>query len=269
MIHVDLTTSHLLVLEGDLLNALCLSSASESRLSQVLISSGVEWCQCIDGIGPLRNAVFAYCGGQMKLWFNFLRLQELLVTLPECSTRFDLDFYPLAVSLESGLIDGLEMSQLRSLEGDPFQWKMLDRSMTFLPNVIGTLLKIDHLGEALVVAGSYAHLPYFSHILEVLLSKALEDEIDNQAGLLSRTWLLLEHYELLLPAIIVSCARKTEVDYWETLFKIAGSPKTLYNKCVIQNDLKTAAAYLIVLHTMDAQLDHKIVSGWTPCIEKS
>lgn len=196
----------------------------------------------------------------MKLWVNISKHLKLLADLPLASATFDLDFYPLTVSLESGLIDGLEISQSQSLDDHPGDWKMSDRSMTFLPKVLKTLVGNDHLGDALVVTSKYAHLRYFSHILEILLSEVLEEQCDKKSCLLKRTWLLLDNYESLLPDIVVSCARKADFTYWETLFEVAGDPRNLYKQCLERNDLKTAAAYLIILHTMDEQLDHKTVS---------
>ncbi len=51
---------------------------------------------------------------------------------------------------------------------------------------------------------------------------------------------------------MVNCARKTELTRWTYLFEHAGDPSELFDKCLEANDLRTAASYLLVLHSLES-----------------
>jgi hypothetical protein len=51
--------------------------------------------------------------------------------------------------------------------------------------------------------------------------------------------------------IILGCTRKTELSYWKLLFDVVGSPQDLFQRCIKLGKLKTAAGYLLVLHSLD------------------
>lgn len=50
---------------------------------------------------------------------------------------------------------------------------------------------------------------------------------------------------------VVQCARKTEIALWPYLFSVAGKPTQLFQKCLIANQLETAASYLIILQVIN------------------
>jgi RAB6A-GEF complex partner protein 1 len=106
----------------------------------------------------------------------------------------------------------------------------------------------------LTLATEYRHLNYFGHILERLLSRVLEYEEDSQdklqTNLLKNTSNLICQFPQMLDVILGS-TRKTEVKYWKRLFDIIGSPQELFEKCIHLGQLKTAAGYLLVLHTLE------------------
>lgn len=221
-----------------------------------LIAKGIEWHQGLDGIGPLKNAVFGFDGHQMKLWFNLLSYTSTDQELMRPSVTFDLEYYPLAISLDSGLIEGLTTTEVPATKLMPSSWSMDNTTTSFLPFVLVALLSKNLNGEAVIVASRYSHLSYFNHFLEILLNKALEDEQESRSGLLKNAWALIENYPQLLPKIVAGVARKSESAYWNSLFKVTGDPFSFYTVALDEGDLPTAGAFLIVLYTINPQLDH-------------
>lgn len=60
----------------------------------------------------------------------------------------------------------------------------------------------------------------------------------------------LDHFDESL-AVVVGCARKTEVARWAYLFDVVGKPRDLFEKCLAAEELKTAGSYLLVLHNLE------------------
>lgn len=255
---VDPMMTYILLLQGDVLSLLSLSSAVEGDTRRIGISHGVEWFQCLHGIGPLNHAIVACCGPQLKIWFNVLQSNVLIVdAFSDASITVDLDFYPIGLNITNGTIEGINAVQ-STITG---AWNLLDDSAGFIPQVLRRLLMGNRSGDALVVSSRYVQLPRFNHILETVLNEALEDEIDNKSGHLKRAWTFLENYPASLAQIVIGCARKSEAAYWTTLFEVTGPPEHYYQQCLARKDLKTAGAYLIVLHSLDEHLNHDTVCG--------
>lgn len=61
--------------------------------------------------------------------------------------------------------------------------------------------------------------------------------------------------------VIVSCARKTEIERWPMLFDLVGKPRYLFEKCLKDGKIRTAASYLLVLHNLEG-LEDADVSGF-------
>lgn len=129
-------------------------------------------------------------------------------------------------------------------------------------------------------ASHYQELVFFAHALEILLHTVVESEAGAEVSdehLTTRSGVVLpaaieflDHFDVALD-VVVGCARKTEMTYWKSLFSVAGSPKILFEvgpkharplrfpndgakTCLSSQRLKTAASYLLVLHSTE-QLD--------------
>ena len=133
----------------------------------------------------------------------------------------------------------------------------------------------------------YQHLVFFAHALEILLHSVVEEDASTghkepesnedtseDESVLSKTIEFLDHFDVSLD-VVVGCARKIEVTMWPRLFDVVGNPKSLFEvrnpkdtrcfsfskllalpsqTCLTTGRLKTAASYLLVLHTLE-QLD--------------
>lgn len=162
--------------------------------------------------------------------------------------------------MDKGIIIGVDYeTSTRSL---PFAlFKIQTGTHLFLPPFLRYHLTQHNLNQALIFASNYQNLIYFAHSLEILLHSVLEDEVDTGLRVLPTVIEFLDHFPEALD-VVVSCARKTEVERWEMLFDVVGQPRELFEKCLEQGKggkgLRTAASYLLVLHTLEELDDAKV-----------
>uniref|UniRef100_A0A3P9IZV7 Protein RIC1 homolog n=1 Tax=Oryzias latipes TaxID=8090 RepID=A0A3P9IZV7_ORYLA len=240
-------------------------------------SPPVVLAQCVENVWTtcrsnkkkrhLLEALWLSCGeAGMKVWLplfprdhrkphSFLSRRIML--------PFHINIYPLAVLFEDALVlgatnetvlyDGLQGSSepLEAL----FPYCTVERtSQIYLHHILRQLL-VRNLGEqALMLAQSCASLPYFPHVMELMVHVVLEEEATSREPipdpLLPTVAKFITEFPLFLQTI-VHCARKTEYALWNYLFAAVGNPKDLFEECLMAQDLDTAASYLIILQNME------------------
>jgi hypothetical protein len=178
----------------------------------------------LQGIGTLENSLWGYDGRGIKLWLDALTIEQAerleedsaqpkdqdddedeeedkpeYKTIEE-SVSLPLDFYPLCVLIEKGIIIGVEpeVSMRKSLDFAIF--RSTTNTQLFLQHVLRKYLEKQQIREAVVFSSFYTSLVYFSHALEILLHDVLEDEADllDEIGMSTSTsnGSMIEHQEM-------------------------------------------------------------------------
>lgn len=152
--------------------------------------------------------------------------------------------------MDKGIIIGVDYeTSTRSL---PFAlYKIQTSTHLFLPQFLRYHLDHSRMNTALTLSANYQTLVYFGHSLEILLHSVLEDAVDTaDTTTLQLVASFLDHFPESLD-VVVGCARKTEVEHWSVLFNVVGRPRELYERCLAAGELRTAASYLLVMHTQE------------------
>ena len=211
----------------------------------------------------LRDSLWYFDGNTYHVWSD---VQDVLACAPAelgrdlpPTVHVPIDFYPITAMVGKGVVSGLDADLVQRRDVNFSFFRHSARTQLFLP----PLLRY-HLGEynspaALHLSHSYEHLPYFAHALEVLLHTILDAEVDNppdppETALLPTAISFLSSFPAYLD-IVVNCTRKTELRSWRTLFAHLPPVVTLFEESLAQDKLKTAAGYLLVLHTFQQEAD--------------
>ncbi|CAK5265262.1 unnamed protein product [Mycena citricolor] len=244
------------------------SGDQEVKYDMQIFADRIEFCWIhLRGIDTLENSLWAYDGQGIRVWLNALAIeapqsQDQDNTVKE-SVNIPLDFYPLSVLMDKGIIIGAEY-EVATRSNLPFAiFRHATSSHLFLHHILLFHLHANQVNEAVSLASYYQKLVFFAHALEILLHTVVEsddhenDRAESEAhDVLLRTVVeFLDHFDAALD-VVVGCARKTEMTRWKRLFNIVGNPKLLFETCLESQQLKTAASYLLVLHNLE-QLDEK------------
>ena len=206
----------------------------------------------------LRDSLWYFDGKDVQCWMDVEDLIEAASTsndrdLP-LTVTVAVDFYPTSVVLKKGLVLGVDadLVQRRDVQFAYFRFSI--RTQLFLPPIFHRQLAYYDDSAASSLAQRYRSLPYFSHVLEILLHVVLDDEVDKppdpDKSLLPSVLSFLSSFPDYLD-ILVQCTRKTEVRSWQTLFRHLPPPQELFEQSLKKGMLKTAGGYLLVLHTFD------------------
>ncbi|TBU64752.1 RIC1-domain-containing protein [Dichomitus squalens] len=250
------------------------SEEGEVNYDMQILADRIEFCWIhLRGIGTLENSLWGYDGQGIRVWLNALAIEAVpppaedgTVVLDHVkeSVNIPLDFYPLSVLMDKGIIIGVEVEAATRMSLSFTIFRHVTSSHLFLHHILLSHLENSQGKEAVSFASHYQHLVYFAHALEILLHTVVEedagapenDSVDGPAktnGLLPTTIEFLDHFDDALD-VVVGCARKIEMTRWPRLFDIVGNPKILFESCLGSGRLKTAGSYLLVLHGLE-QLD--------------
>lgn len=237
--------------QGGAVAALNSSDACHGQMNETAV---------LDPLGhSLRDSLWYYDGDAYHVWSD---VQDVLVTAPAelgrdlpPTVRVPIDFAPITTMIAKGVVHGLdpELVQRRDLNFSFF--KLVSRTQLFLPKLLRYHLAEYNSPTALHLASAYQHLPYFPHALEILLHDVLDSEVDKppsppETALLPTVISFLSSFATYLD-IIVNCTRKTELRSWRTLFSYLPPVRQLFEESLASKKLKTAAGYLLVLHTFE------------------
>ncbi|XAO25876.1 hypothetical protein I312_104706 [Cryptococcus bacillisporus CA1280] len=247
----------------------------EVRYDMQILADRIEvyWTH-LQGVGTLENSLWGFDGLNMRIWLDALTIEATKVDLMsdayenvEESVKLRPDFYPLSILMDKGIIIGVDYeTSTRTL---PFPiHKTYTGTHLFLPQFLRYHLSSSppSLANALILAQHYQSLVYFAHSLEVLLHSVLEDEDlsksesnnddrdSKQDSVLAAVVIFLDYFPESLD-VIVRCARKTEIERWPMLFDLVGKPRHLFENCLKDGKIRTAASYLLVLHTLEGLED--------------
>ena len=209
----------------------------------------------------LRDSLWYFDGNTYHVWSD---VQDVLACAPAelgrdlpPTVQVPIDFYPITAMVGKGIVSGLDADLVQRRDVNFSFFRHSSRTQLFLPPLLRYHLSEYNSPAALHLSHSYEHLPYFAHALEVLLHTILDAEVDHppdppETALLPTAISFLSSFPAYLD-IVVNCTRKTELRSWRTLFVHLPPVVTLFEDSLARDKLKTAAGYLLVLHTFQEE----------------
>ncbi|MBW0490206.1 hypothetical protein O181_029921 [Austropuccinia psidii MF-1] len=226
----------------------------------------------------LEHSLWGWDGEKIIVWLDALTIEENRQNqlqmdnfneelsdfkLVKGTLTIPLNFHPLSVLMDKGIIIGVENETLVKKSLNFAIFRIVTKTHLFIHHIIRFYLSQNQMSEAVEFGSYYSGLVYFKHSLEILLHSVLEDEAESnrtkfsleQETLIPKKALplvadFLDHFPVALE-VVVGCARKTDVKLWKYLFETIGEPRKLFEKSLELGLLKVAASYLLVLHYSD------------------
>ena len=171
---------------------------------------------------------------------------------------FPVNFYPLAILINESILIGVSSDIVFTNQNTAY-CQIQKSAQLFMPFILEGLLRKRLNTDATKLVKGYRYLPYFLHMLELLVHKILDEEAATaSAGVESDDDPILPevvHFVSQFPEylqIISHCTRKSEVAVWAHLFGVVGCARNLFEKCLALGDLETAASYLVVLQNTES-----------------
>nr|KAJ3422636.1 hypothetical protein HK105_007190 [Polyrhizophydium stewartii] len=209
-----------------------------------------------DEVEEFSSTMWAFSGPTVKVPLIVVDpVQGVDSSFLDMALHISVDFYPLTVLIQKGLLVGIEKRLSLNASLDISQFGTDAKSYLFLHFIIRHLLALGLEQKAIKFCSNYQSLEYFGHALEVLLHTILEEENDakmqqtQRGSLLAQTVRFVQNFPKSLE-IIVNCARKSEMALWGYFFSIVGDPIAMFEKCLSVGQLGTATSYLIIIQTL-------------------
>ncbi|KAJ1341122.1 hypothetical protein BSLG_004293 [Batrachochytrium salamandrivorans] len=203
-----------------------------------------------DEVKEFSSTMWALSGPRVKILTNIVidPVKGVDNSFLDAALDICVDFYPLTVLIQKGLLVGIEKQLSLNATLDISQFSTDTKSHLFLHFIIRHLLSLGLEQRAITFCSNYQTLEYFSHALEVLLHTVLEDETESTKILdsngvtyqkdthiidsrLAQTVKFIKRFPKSLE-IIVNCARKSEMAIWEYFFSVAGDPIAMFQLAV-------------------------------------
>jgi hypothetical protein len=244
--HLKLSNVNFILLVDGML--IILEPDDSGLLKKRILHHNVEYYAVTPGTKNSHSMLWAFDGKDLLVWLKDTNRQK-----DQSPSTMAVESYPLAVLVDKGIMTGIETDAVVSREGNFTYFKYFTSTQLFVPHILESYLELGETETALSVANEYKHLKYFSHILEMLLYQILfsdEKVVGKEESLLLKATTLICQFPQMLD-VFLGCTRKTEVKYWTRLFDIIGAPQELFERCILLGKLKSAAGYLLVLHSLD------------------
>jgi RAB6A-GEF complex partner protein 1 len=215
----------------------------------------------------LRDSLWTFSGNDLRMWSDVRDVLRMAVEGSLTDTvsllSVPVDFYPLSVLLNKGIVLGIESDLIQRRDLPFAQFRTPIRTHLFIPYLLQHHLSAErNVSAAAALAHQYEHLSYFAHALEILLHNILDREADSRfvtsnkgdsilPAVLSLLYSSLSEQSYL--SAIVQCIRKTEVTSWPVLLAHLPPPAVLFEQALHLDDLKTATGCLIVLQSFEEE----------------